>query len=598
MTAGPAAARARTALAGQATALARQRSRKWALSILVFALFSVHTHAAQDAPPAKAAADPLAAAIATAARGAQRTDDPAPLVYANRPVVEFRATILSRTPSARAAVAVETLDGLLAQVPDGAVTTRAYEGGSLVSVGGRPVFVVLEADVDPLAGERLDTKAAEAAARLTVAFREAGELRSTRRLLTAVGVAVLATILYIFLLWVLIRLDTWLAVAAGRAVERRLRALPGGEVIAATRAPLLVRRLLTTADITLALLLTYSWLTILFRRFPYTRPWGETLRSSLYSAVASVGRAVLEQLPNMMTVLVIVVLTRLATRVVTFAFQTVEEGRLVLPGVYPETAQPTRRIVVALLWILALILSYDFLPGAKSDAFKGVSVFVGLMISLGSTGMMNQVMSGLMVTYSRAVRVGDFVRIGDVEGTVTQLGTLSTKITTLRNEEVTIPNALVVTHAATNFSRHAKAGVLAPASITIGYDVPWRQVHALLIMAAERTPGVRRQPAPLVLQTTLGDFSVEYKVFVCVDEAPRRAMTLNALHANIQDAFNEYGVQIMSPSYEADPAEQKTVPRSRWYAAPASAAPAPEAAAETPEGTVPAALPHGPVRTR
>ena len=300
---------------------------------------------------------------------------------------------------------------------------------------------------------------------------------------------------------------------------------------------------------------------------------GETLRTSLFSAVASGGRSLLDHLPNLLTVLAIVLLTRFAVRLVTFAFRTVEEGRVTLPGVFPETAQPTRRIAVALLWIFALVLSYEFLPGAKSDAFKGVSVFIGLIISLGSTGIMNQVMSGLMVTYSRAVRVGDFVRIGDVEGTVTQLGTLSTKIKTPRNEEVTLPNALVVTQAATNFSRHADDGVMAPASVTIGYDVPWRQVQALLVMAAERTPGVRRQPAPVVLQTALGDFAVEYKVLVCVDQPHRRIVTLNALHANIQDAFNEYGVQIMSPAYEADPSERKTVPPSQWYAAPAPVPP-------------------------
>jgi small-conductance mechanosensitive channel len=351
-----------------------------------------------------------------------------------------------------------------------------------------------------------------------------------------------------------------------------------------------VQRLLTIVGVALALLLTYSWLTIVLRRFPYTRPWGETLRASLFSAAASGGRSLLDHLPDLLTVLAIVLLTRFIVRLVTFAFHTVEEGRVTLPGVFPETAQPTRRIAVALLWVFALVLSYEFLPGAKSDAFKGVSVFIGLIISLGSTGIMNQVMSGLMVTYSRAVRVGDFVRIGDVEGTVTQLGTLSTKIKTPRNEEVTIPNALVVTQAATNFSRHADDGVMAPASVTIGYDVPWRQVQALLVMAAERTPGVRRQPPPVVLQTALGDFAVEYKVLVCVDQPHRRIVTLNALHANIQDAFNEYGVQIMSPSYEADPSERKTVPPSQWYAAPA-AVPAADAA---PDVALPVAVPQAP----
>ena len=561
-----------------------------ALAILAITLIAVRPMAQAPASP-DATGDPLAAAIASAAGSAQRIDEPAALVYANRRVVEFRATILSRTPAARATAASQVLDGLVAQVPDGEVTTRAYDGGTLVSVGGRPVFVVMDADVDLLAGERLDTKAQEAASRLAVAFREAGELRAPRQFLAAALTAIGATIIYILSVVILVRLYRRIGGAAREAMERRLRALPGGEVMVVAQAPLLVERLLTVAGAALGLLFTYSWLTILLRRFPYTRPWGETLRSTLYSAVAAVGRSLLDHLPNLVTVLVIVLLTRFAVRIVTFAFRTVEEGRVVLPGVYPETAQPTRRIVVALLWILALILSYEFLPGAQSDAFKGVSVFIGLVISLGSTGIMNQVMSGLMVTYSRAVRVGDFVRIGDVEGTVTQLGALSTKIKTLRNEAVTLPNALVVTQAATNFSRHADVGVLAPASVTIGYDVPWRQVEALLVMAAARTPGVRRQPAPIVLQTALGDFAVEYKVLVCVDQPHRRVVTLNALHANIQDAFNEYGVQIMSPSYEADPSERKTVPRAQWYAAPAAEPPA-----ATPEVAFSVAVPHDPVR--
>ena len=562
-----------------------------ALAIFALVLTAVPADA-QITAAGETPGDAMAAAMASAARLAQRTEDPATLLYANRRIVEFRATILSRTPAARAAAASEALDGLLARMPDGKVTTHAYPGGTLVSVGDRPVFAVLAADADPLAGEQLDTKVEEAASRLAVAFREAGELRSPRGLLRAVAVAIGATILYVLLLWILIRLDTRAAAAAGRAMERRLRALPGGEVMVVARAPLLVQRLLTMAGVALALLFTYSWLTIVLRRFPYTRPWGETLRASLYSAVGAGGRRLLDHLPDLLTVIVIVLLTRFAVRLVTFAFRTVEEGRVVLPGVYPETAQPTRRIAVALLWIFALVLSYEFLPGANSDAFKGVSVFIGLIISLGSTGIMNQVMSGLMVTYSRAVRVGDFVRIGEVEGTVTQLGTLSTKIRTPRNEEVTLPNALVVSHAATNFSRHGADGVLAPAGVTIGYDVPWRQVQALLLMAAERTPGVRNTPAPMVVQTALGDFAVEYKVLVCVDQPHRRIVTLNALHENIQDAFNEYGVQIMSPAYEADPGERKMVPPSRWYAAPARE---PSSAAPS-EVALAAGVPHKPAR--
>ena len=532
----------------------RAKGRSFALAAALLACALVADRAGAQEAPREAASDAIALAFAAAAKSAQRTDPPATLVYANRRIVELRATILSRTPSARAAAASEALDRLVTEVPDGEVTTRAYDGGTLISIGGRPVFAVLAADVDPLAGELLDTKVAETTSRLAVAFREAGELRSTRRLLPAVASAIGATIAYVLLLWILIRLDTRLAAAASHATERRLRGLPGGEVMVHVRAPLLVHRLLTLAGVVLALLFTYSWLTFVLRRFPYTRPWGESLRASLVSAAASGTRGVIDHLPNLLTVVAIVLVTRFAIRLVTFAFKTVEEGRVTMPGVYPETAQPTRRITVALLWIFALICRYEFLPFAKSDAFKGVSVFIGLIISLGSSGIMNQAMSGLMVTYSRAVRVGDFVRIGEVEGTVTQLGTLSTKIKTPRNEEVTHPE-----RAGRLERRHQllaprrSDGVLAPATVTIGYDVPWRQVQALLMLAAERTPGVRRPPAPVVLQTALGDFAVEYKVLVCIDVPQRRLATLNALHANIQDAFNEYGVQIMSPNYEADP---------------------------------------------
>jgi small-conductance mechanosensitive channel len=180
-------------------------------------------------------------------------------------------------------------------------------------------------------------------------------------------------------------------------------------------------------------------------------------------------------------------------------------------------------------------------------------------------------MSGLTLTYSRALRLGEFVRIGEVDGTVTHLGALSTKVRTVRGEEVTLPNALVMSYVTTNYSRFASEGVYVPTTVTIGYDTPWRQVRALLLLAAERTPGVRRQPAPTVIQTALQDFYVVYTLLVCLEHPQQRAHTLDALHAGIQDAFNEYGVQIMSPNYEADPEARKIVPPDQWYSAPARA---------------------------
>ncbi len=527
---------------------------------------------AGQTPAAAPGGDAFAVAVAQAARTAVVADPPATLVYANRAIVTLRGTILARRPAERVAAAIAQLDRLVDEDPTAPVTTRPYPEAIVLVMGARPVLVIFPADVDTLGGETLESAATGAAARLQTAFQEAVEIRTPARLLRPLLVALAATALYVIGLWVLIRMDRRVADRVSRAAERRLLMLPGGEImVGVAHAPVYVRRLFRLAAVILGLSLTYAWLAVVLRRFPYTRPWGESLRSGLFSAVASAGGVMLDQLPNLLTVLAIVVITRFVARLTTLAFHAVEEGRVTLPGIYPETTQPTRRIAVAVLWMFALVVSYKYLPGSDSEVFKGVSVFVGLIVSLGSTGVMNQVMSGLMITYSRALRAGDFVKLGEVEGTVVHLGTLSTKIRNARNEEITIPNAIVISHAATNYSRHAQEGVFAPTSLTIGYDVPWRQVYALLLLAAERTPGVRQAPKPVVLQTGLCDFYVQYTLLVCIDQPHRRYFTLDALHANIQDAFNEYGVQIMSPNYEADPSGPKVVPPSRWYSAPAVA---------------------------
>jgi small-conductance mechanosensitive channel len=470
---------------------------------------------------------------------------------------------------------VTLLNRIADETPSARVTIHAHDAFTLVALDGQPVFGVLQADLDPLVGEQLDRKAADAAARLQLAFSEAVELRTPRRLLRSALGAFLATVVFVVALWVLIKLDRRAAAWVARTAERQLRRVTGSAVmLRATDAPVIVRRLFMLVSLVVAAVLTYGWLTFVLRSFPYTRPWGESLRGGLFSAAATAGRHMLDALPNVVAVLVIILVTRVITRLVGLAFRAVEDGRLEVPGLYPETAQPSRRIVVALFWVFALVASYEYLPGSNTDAFKAVSVFVGLVVSLGSTGIMNHVMSGLMITYSRALRPNDFVRIGDIEGTVVHLGTLSTKVKTPRNEEITIPNSVVVSHATTNYSRHsATDGVFAPTSVTIGYDTPWRQVQALLLRAAERTPGVRAAPKPVVLQTALGDFYVEYTLLVCLEEPRRRAVILTALHAQIQDAFNEFGVQIMSPNYEADPSGPKVVPPDRWYAAPAAPPP-------------------------
>jgi small-conductance mechanosensitive channel len=282
------------------------------------------------------------------------------------------------------------------------------------------------------------------------------------------------------------------------------------------------------------------------------------------------GLAAIRALPDLGVVALIFLATRWLVKGVDLLFTAIEDGRIEVSQTLRETTQPTRRIATVIVWIFALIMAYPYLPGSGSEAFKGIGVMVGLMVSLGSSALIGQLASGFMLMYSRSFRVGDWVQAGDVEGTVVQLGLFATRIRTRRKELVTIPNAVLAGQTTKNYTQaQEQDAVIVGTGITIGYDTPWRQVEGLLLLAAERTPGLKKDPAPWVNQRSLGDFYVDYEVCAALEDATRRVPTLTALHANILDAFNEYGVQITSPNYEADPADAKVVPREQWFAAPA-----------------------------
>jgi small-conductance mechanosensitive channel len=266
------------------------------------------------------------------------------------------------------------------------------------------------------------------------------------------------------------------------------------------------------------------------------------------------GLVIVDALPNMFKIALILLFARLTARLGSLLFEAAESGRITLPGVFPETARPTRRIFVAINYLFALVACYPYLPGSGSDAFKGMTVLIGLMISLGGSGVISQAMSGLVLMYTRAHQVGDYVRIGETEGVVTALDMLATKIRTSKREEVTIPNSVVLGTATKNFTRLAgKDGVILHTSVTIGYNAPWRKVHEILIEAANRTAGLKKQPPAFVVQTALSDFYVEYQLNAHLEQPEMRMAVLGKLHSNIQDTFNEAGIAIVSPHYEADP---------------------------------------------
>ena len=325
-------------------------------------------------------------------------------------------------------------------------------------------------------------------------------------------------------------------------------------------------------------LVAEEWLRFVLGQFGFTRPWADAMTGWMLDLLRGWGHSIAGALPGLFAAILIFLLARLLTHTVSLTFRGVAEGRFQLFGIDQVLAEPTRKLVNVVIWLFALAMAYPYLPGSDTDAFKGLSVLVGLMVSLGASGIVGQAAGGFTILYSRTMSVGDYVRSGEVEGVVLQIGLFTTRLRTIAGVEVSIPNNVVLSGQLHNFSRHPDGpGMWMETGVTIGYDTPWRQVHRLLLTAASRTPGVAREPAPFVLQTALSDFYVDYRLRVRVDDPLRRFAVLSELHAQIQDTFNAAGVQIMSPNYEADPDRPKLVPREHWDGLPVpEAAPAPD----------------------
>ena len=236
-----------------------------------------------------------------------------------------------------------------------------------------------------------------------------------------------------------------------------------------------------------------------------------------------------------------------------------------------DLAWPTYRIVRVVVLVFAIVMAYPHIPGSNSDAFKGISVLLGLIISLGSSCIIGNIIAGYSLIYRRPFKVGDRIKVNDVVGEVTEIRVLTTRLRSLKNEEVVLPNSTVLNSEVINYSTLMRdQGLILHTTVGIGYETPWRQVEAMLKEAASRTGGLLKKPKPFVLQKKLGDYAVTYEINAYCADAHNMAQIYSALHRNILDIFNEYGVAIMTPSYIADPPEPKLVSKDQWYAPPAS----------------------------
>jgi len=302
----------------------------------------------------------------------------------------------------------------------------------------------------------------------------------------------------------------------------------------------------------LLLILTWVFLGAEFNYFPWTRVHGRQLLDYVLTPVRFVGIAVLDYLPKLFYIIVILAVMYYVMKFVALLAREFERGNIHIRGFYPEWIQPTYRIVRFLLIAFTVVLVYPFLPGENSPAFKGVGIFLGVLFSLCSTSAVANAVAGIILTYTRGFRVGDWVKIGDNTGEVISQNALATHLRSFQKEEIVIPNSVVLGRHVTNYSLLGQTeGLILHTSATIGYDTPWRTVHRLMIEAALKTPDILADPAPFVLQKGLDNSYVQYEINAYTQNPHAMFVTYSNLHANIQDCFYAAGVEIMSPVYSA-----------------------------------------------
>lgn len=381
----------------------------------------------------------------------------------------------------------------------------------------------------------------------------------TRHLWETYGLGVALTLLSIVGLWLALhwnnRAFNWLKSKVSGMHEHWASGvnLKGIQVLSGNRIETVAHLTLKSLRIFIVLLCWYFFLPLILSFFPETRKLGYKIFDYLVTPFTTIFNTVINYIPNLFYIFVIGVIAFYTIKLIAYAFGLIERGELKFDWFYDDWARPTYQIVRFLVIVTALISAYPYIPGSSSDAFQGVGLVLGAIISFASSSAISNIVAGVILTYTRAFRLNDRIKVGDTTGDVVEKTLLVTRIRTIKHVIVTIPNSLVMGAQIVNFSTSAAegAGVILHTSVTIGYDVPWQTVQSLLIAAAIKTDKIINTPSPFVLQTSLDDWYVSYEINAYTREPERMAETYSDLHRHILDIFDEAGVEIMSPHYYA-----------------------------------------------
>jgi small-conductance mechanosensitive channel len=483
------------------------------------------------------------------------------------------AGVMAYPAEKRAQVIAERIQAVAANrsIPVDTLRIVQTEHGSDILAGDRFLMTVAELDTKS-EGVSHQLMAQAVQRRIAEAIRNYRSERTPRAILIKTAYALGATLVVGLLLLGIRRAFRWLDGLAERRFRARIegleaqsfRLVQARQIYAGAHGFVMSLRVLSY------LAIGYAYLHVVLELYPWSRPLARRLSAIFLSPLGSMASAVLDAVPNLIFLAILTLVTRYLLKLVRLFFSGIDSGTITLPNFDREWAWPTYRIVRFVTVAFAVVVAYPYIPGSTSPAFQGVSIFIGVIFSLGSSSFIANLIAGYSMTYRRAFRIGDRIQVGDVTGDVSETGVMVTRVRTVKNEEVVIPNSNILNSHIINYSTFARnGGLILHTTVGIGYETPWRQVEAMLLLAAERTPGLLREPRPFVLQKALGDFCVTYEINAHCADAQAMAPLYAELHRNILDVFNEYNVQIMTPAYEGDPEQPKVVPKEQWFTSPA-----------------------------
>jgi small-conductance mechanosensitive channel len=479
------------------------------------------------------------------------------VMLGDRELFTFEAALGSVSPEDRAANASKNILGFAQdsrQLVD-AMELTSIEAAQLIVANDVLLFALTEADADA-AGQPLTAYAQETLNQVTTAVSDFRQDRTTEQKAFSVLKAVLSTAAAILILWGIYKLLNLIRQQINQWQDRSLETIRFQrlEFLSNRQIDRIIEFLLRTFYLALCLIILYLYIPFLLGSFPATEPLAQGILDTFWQAVGTVFDGFIGYLPNFITILIFVFIAYWINRFFRLIFRAIDREFITLPGFYQEWAKPTSNIVSVLIWALVGALIFPLLPAADSASFQGISIFIGALLTLGSSTAISNIISGIISIYTRAFQIGDRIEINGIQGEVIGKALLSIQILTPDNEVVTIPNGSIISSNIVNYaasSRDLNKPLLLKTTVTLGYDVPWRKVYEVLTQAALSTNGILADPPPIVQQTSLDDYYPSYCLRACTVEPIRMEEIYSQLHENIQDKCNEASIEILSPHYAA-----------------------------------------------